>query len=194
MEILSKQEAKGRGATHYFTGRHCKNGHLAPRLVSSSTCVDCNKVQGLKHRTKVGKEGRHKEYLRSRATTLKRQKARYEKNPEKFLARNKEWQKNNKEKQNSYKRNWAKKNRNKRNFATVQYRMRKARATPAWADLNTIREIYYNCPKGMHVDHIVPIKGENVCGLHVENNLQYLTKQENLEKGNKYESIPNDQT
>ena len=55
---------------------------------------------------------------------------------------------------------------------------------PKWADLEAIRQFYYNCPKGYEVDHIVPFNGKNVSGLHVLNNLQYLTKIDNLKKGN----------
>lgn len=61
----------------------------------------------------------------------------------------------------------------------------KLQAIPKWADLNKIKEIYKNCPEGYHVDHIFPLRGENSCGLHVENNLQYLTAEENMRKGNK---------
>lgn len=57
---------------------------------------------------------------------------------------------------------------------------------PSWADLSKIKEIYKNCPEGYHVDHIIPLQGTNVSGLHVENNLQYLTAQENLQKHNKF--------
>ena len=63
---------------------------------------------------------------------------------------------------------------------------RKLKAVPKWANIEKIREIYRNRKKGYHVDHIIPLKGENVCGLHVENNLQYLTAKQNIMKGNKF--------
>lgn len=60
------------------------------------------------------------------------------------------------------------------------------RAMPLWADLLKLKEIYTNCPEGCHVDHIIPLQGKLVSGLHVESNLQYLSAKDNLIKGNKF--------
>lgn len=70
----------------------------------------------------------------------------------------------------------------------------KIRATPAWADLDAIEE-FYHAAKSLTletgiphvVDHVIPLRGKTVCGLHVENNLQVITKAANLEKGNRFD-------
>ena len=61
--------------------------------------------------------------------------------------------------------------------------------TPKWVDRKALLAIYGACPKGMHVDHIIPLKGlidgRPVSGLHVPWNLQYLTAEENRKKHNR---------
>jgi hypothetical protein len=62
----------------------------------------------------------------------------------------------------------------------------KLHRTPSWSQVATIAEFYSKCPAGFQVDHIVPLQGELVSGLHVIENLQYLTEWENKSKGNRY--------
>ena len=68
----------------------------------------------------------------------------------------------------------------------AQRRALKLKATPTWADFYKIKCMYNLCPEGFHVDHIIPLQGELVCGLHVENYLQYLLAVDNLRKSNKF--------
>ena len=70
-------------------------------------------------------------------------------------------------------------------YYNAKRRAAEKQALPPWANLNKIKEIYMNCPEGYHVDHIYPLAGVNACGLHVENNLQYLPAKENMQKGNR---------
>jgi len=56
---------------------------------------------------------------------------------------------------------------------------------PAWADLASIEFFYECCPSGCHVDHVLPLRGKTVSGLHVAENLQWLPALENQRKGNR---------
>ena len=87
-----------------------------------------------------------------------------------------------------------KKTRLKNNYADVKSRKKRVvQHMPKWLTKEhrrQIREFYKNCPKGYHVDHIIPLKSYDIhtkqhvsCGLHVPWNLQYLSKSDNLKKG-----------
>lgn len=69
-------------------------------------------------------------------------------------------------------------------------RAQEARATPAWVDMDSVAALYalaaiYTEARGepFHVDHVVPLRGKRVSGLHVHTNLQVLPAVENLRKG-----------
>jgi hypothetical protein len=73
---------------------------------------------------------------------------------------------------------------------------RKVNATPLWANLNSIVEIYAEARLWqdalgipMHVDHTIPLKGKNVCGLHVENNLSVMPASWNMRKRNRFDNV-----
>ena len=62
----------------------------------------------------------------------------------------------------------------------------KIKRTPVWAEKEMIKDFYKKCPKGYHVDHIIPLRGKTVSGLHVLSNLQHLPAHKNLTKHNKF--------
>jgi hypothetical protein len=67
-------------------------------------------------------------------------------------------------------------------------RARKLSATPGWltdSHRADIFSIYAQCPDGHQVDHIIPLQGKTVCGLHVPWNLQHLSTAENSRKRNR---------
>lgn len=68
------------------------------------------------------------------------------------------------------------------------YKGERAKRIPLWYNLQQkeIENFYLNCPPGYQVDHIIPLKGDLVSGLHVIENLQYLSIEDNLRKGNKF--------
>jgi hypothetical protein len=93
---------------------------------------------------------------------------------------------NNKDKVRKTKRLSRLKNPSLLIYHCAKRRALQLNATPKFANTKKIREIYKNCPKGYVVDHIVPLQGKIVCGLHVEWNLQYLTPSENSSKSNRF--------
>ena len=66
------------------------------------------------------------------------------------------------------------------------------RQTPPWADKSKIQEIYdqsFDMGPDFHVDHIIPLQGELVSGLHCEQNLVIIPRDVNLRKRNFFEVI-----
>ena len=139
------------------------------------------------------KQEKHLQKFNSYLINIINHTRRYRKNPKvlkKKKISDKKYSLNpiNKEKQRLYRKKYysTKEGKAKMNAKTNKRRAAKLNAIVGWTNLEAIKEIYKNCPKGYHVDHIVPLQGKNVCGFHVENNLQYLPASENISKGARY--------
>lgn len=102
---------------------------------------------------------------------------------------------NNSEKYKENARNWESNNKDKHKFLAYFYcatrRSSQKTATPSWADIEKIKHIYFDAAQmrgnglDVEVDHIIPLIHNDVCGLHVHNNLRIISKLENRKKGNR---------
>lgn len=173
MEIISRTSALKLNLPKYYTGKPCKKNHLCSRYVSNWACVQCHD-QNTKHWKND--------------------------NREKVLSQYREYHNDNRERRNKEASiRTAKHQKDKPWLWAANKAKRKAQkrlATPSFADNEKIKLIYKQCLEitnstGIphHVDHIVPLISDEVCGLHVEWNLQILPASENAVKGNKL--LPN---
>lgn len=117
--------------------------------------------------------------LDNKGALLKIQRKWRQANPEYGALKRKEWRLQNPE----------------RARAQVNYRRRTLRnAQPLWAATEAIKAVYAEAQRlsvvtGIphHVDHVIPLLGKEVSGLHIETNLRVIPAFENLSKSNKYE-------
>jgi len=185
----TRDEAKKTNSKYYFTGQPCKHGHISLRKTKGS-CVDCLKVEWVK-----GNETRA-EYFKQ-----------YNKQEE-VKDRKNEWYLKNKDQviaaantrpievKREYQKAWKERNITWVRADTKARRRKHREATPKWLtkkEKSEIRELYKiaitmskTTGEQYVVDHIVPLRGEGVCGLHVPWNLRVITQEENLKKSNKF--------
>lgn len=162
---------------------------------------------GLNKRSKDGlnvqcKECIKKDYHARKEILLDRKRKYYSENKEVVLSRNSAYYRNNKVLVKDQKKKWVLKNRDKVNYYRAKRNNVKSKACPRWLTKDQHAQIkaFYSLAKSLeletgvehHVDHIVPLQGLSVCGLHVPWNLQVLTAEENRRKSNNFNEVLND--
>lgn len=190
MQIISRSHAKSLGLKRYFTSDACLHGHVAERSVRNGECLECAKKRLHEWRQKnpdvVAKHRKNHRILnRDREfDTVKKWKLA---NPEKANIL--------RIKKNIATREWIKNNQHKHSANEASRRASKSKRTPSWLNDGHFFEIdciYKYCASlknlglDYHVDHIVPLQGQSVSGLHTPWNLQVIPASENLRKGNRY--------
>lgn len=154
-----KTAAKLAGRKRY-AGAPCPYGHAGERFVSTRGCVICTAAKALAAQRKNPQRGREL----ARAWSKAHPGRAYWRNPAAAYAR------------------------------TVKRRAAKIHRTPEWADDKQIAA-YYKIAASLSdamgrrytVDHIIPLQGKRVSGLHVQNNLQILLHEDNCRKRNSFE-------
>lgn len=163
MKQVKRRQALKAGDTYYFTGKKCVQGHIAPRRSINGCCTDCEKEKN--------NSQERKQYMADYAK-VKRNKIR------EIASR------------------WKANNKGKVNANTALRHAAKMQRTPKW--LSKEHKLHIRClyqlaamrtkESGLewHVDHVVPLQGDTVNGLHVPWNLRVIPALDNMAKGNRY--------
>ena len=207
---MSRKEAKQLGHLYYATGKPCIRDHIALRQTSSGGCTECSKLP--KSVTDATYRAKNLEklqaYDRARGKThsavhrlnnpetVKKMKSRYyEKYKSALGPKFAAYRLANKDRLKAYFAEYKQNNVAKVNVIAAKRRAAKMHRTPVWLteddhwmieqayELAVLRTDMFGVP--WHVDHVLPLQGKTVSGLHVPTNLQVILGVENARKGNR---------
>jgi hypothetical protein len=180
----TRAEAKATGAKLYFTGEPCVRGHIALRKTKGA-CVECvkedwavdNEKRKAKPKSEAAKAAGKRYYERNKEMVIARAAARPPEEKRRARA------------------DYKDRNVDVVRADTSVRKRRHREATPKWLTSEqrlAMRQLYVQARKLTEVtgeryvvDHIVPLRSHEVCGLHVPWNLRVITQEENLKKSNK---------
>lgn len=166
------------------------------RLGKGSRCKLCARLKAKEWREENPKrfsEAKKKCYLRKREQYLERDRENQQKNKDRYYARQKRWREENKDHVKLRASNYQKNNKEVTKRISEKRSKALKERTPAWSDIETIN-LYKQTRASLskatgldyQVDHIIPLQGDTVSGLHVPENLQIITARKNRGKHLKY--------
>lgn len=162
----------------------------------------CSKCKQTKLFSDFGKHSKNKDGLQYYCKTCRKEvcsasfKKISEQTKEKRHKVSQKWKKENLEKVKAYAKEYRQTKKAKRTSLERKRQLSKIQRTPKW--LSSFDLVYIEClyqvaamrtkesGESWHVDHVIPLQGKNVSGLHVPSNLKVIPAKENLQKSNKY--------
>ena len=200
MNKISRKEAQSQGLKRYFTGNPCKHGHVSERRVIGHTCCECASLVSTENSRnfREANQDYHTKYMEDNRDKHNSSVARYRlRHPDRAKESDKRSRLKRKDAIKINKRKWQLDNKDKCAASSAKRRAAKIQRTPAWLtkdDHKTINHLFIKaalftkyCGRRYNVDHIVPLQGDTVSGLHVPSNLRVISQTENQSKGNKHE-------
>lgn len=211
LHIIDRKTAKAHGLKFYFTGMPCLRGMCALRRTSSAKCrcrpcQEANLISDTNSRDRSrlwresnpDKQKEHERRWRDINRDHERERIRqfHLDNPSKRSEYRKNYDQRHPGKQLARKCKYYRDNPDKSRVYVTRRRAAKLNRTPAWLTVEhkaAIVAIYKEAARrrkdgeDVHVDHVVPLAGKLVCGLHVPWNLAIITARENQKKNNRFE-------
>lgn len=194
-----------------YIGNPCKTCGGTIRRKSNKQCVPCGNVNARRwhDKNREASKAKSKEWRESNPDRAKEyRKQDYAKNADRYREASRiygqehfeerkeymlDWRGKNKDKIREYERQYSNDNRHAILAKNAAHRARKLKAT-VWPEYAlAIKTVYFGremmedlTGKPYHVDHSIPLKGKNVCGLHTPINLKVIPANDNLKKSNKF--------
>lgn len=216
MEFISRKDAKVQGKTRYFTGLLCKNNHVAERYVSTHQCFSCVTASRPEyvpvvrevHPRTAAKLANEMLYSTNSACSKGHIADRYTStghcsvclvlfsSKEEQRLKRYEYRSLTKDKKAAYDKEFDKNNKEYRSALKSENRAKRGKRYVSWDNELTrfvfeeaihLAEIRKDITGyAWHVDHVIPLNGKLVSGLHVWNNLAVIPATENMSKSNSY--------
>lgn len=202
-----ERKAKNREKMRRYRLRHKDDPAYKARVREEKRKQRASNLDHFRERSRIRRKRHREKYAETeeyKTKAVKRTRAWREKYPDRVKAANEAWRaahpgasiegaKRYRERNPDARRKYNEKRPGYEAAQAAKRRAQKRRATPTWADLSAIEALYRAAinksrETGVQwdVDHIVPLKGKFVCGLHVCANLQLLPSVENRSKSNRF--------